>query len=228
MIEVPQALLKDPRLPSAALRTWLLVRSLAPGANCTPPVALRSLASDWQRGLSTLYGHLSLLRSLGLLDWRSAGEGILVFEFPDPLDSSLPDSGKAQPLSPPPAINSLPVAVDSRAAGENSAKPESDPAILYRAATGQRLTQAQCAYLRQQVRDAPRWRETLAHWSMHGWNPRNLPGMVDLYQRGGPEYCRFCVSAPRQANGARAPNAAQAGSLEAIRALRQEARRGRS
>jgi hypothetical protein len=45
--------------------------------------------------------------------------------------------------------------------------------------------------LQQQVTDLPRWRLTLEHWLAHRWNPRNLPGMLDLYRRGGPSHCRY-------------------------------------
>jgi len=27
---------------------------------------------------------------------------------------------------------------------------------------------------------------------MHRWNPKNIPGILDLYARDGPEGCRFC------------------------------------
>jgi len=27
---------------------------------------------------------------------------------------------------------------------------------------------------------------------LHHWNPRNIPGMLELYDRGGPSACRFC------------------------------------
>ena len=47
--------------------------------------------------------------------------------------------------------------------------------------------------LHRQVHDLPLWRYTLEHWLAHGWNPRNMPGMLELYSRGGPEGCRYCV-----------------------------------
>lgn len=44
----------------------------------------------------------------------------------------------------------------------------------------------------------------------HRWNPRNLPGMLDLYRRGGADFCRYC---PKTA----APTAA-----DAFQQLRQQ------
>jgi hypothetical protein len=43
-----------------------------------------------------------------------------------------------------------------------------------------------------QVTDIPLWVDTLDHWMMHGWNPRNVTGQLELYLRGGPDSCRFC------------------------------------
>ncbi len=51
----------------------------------------------------------------------------------------------------------------------------------------------QRSLLHHQVHDLTRWRSTLEHWLAHGWNPRNLPGMLELYSRGGPEGCRYCM-----------------------------------
>ncbi len=53
----------------------------------------------------------------------------------------------------------------------------------------------QRALLREKVEDLGRWRETLGHWLAHGWNPTNLAGMLELYQRGGAGACRFCGEA---------------------------------
>ena len=27
---------------------------------------------------------------------------------------------------------------------------------------------------------------------MHRWNPKNIPGILELYARAGPVGCRFC------------------------------------
>lgn len=77
-----------------------------------------------------------------------------------------------------------------------------EPEAIYRALTGRRPNRAQRAELMQRVEDLGRWRGTLAHWQMHGWNPTNLAGMLDLYQRGGAAACRYCGKAEAGASGA--------------------------
>jgi hypothetical protein len=66
------------------------------------------------------------------------------------------------------------------------------PEAIYRSFTGRRPNRAQREELTKQVQDLGRWRETLSHWLTHGWNPTNIGGMLELYQRGGAEACRFC------------------------------------
>ena len=66
------------------------------------------------------------------------------------------------------------------------------PAGIYRQAARLTPNPAQRDLLEKQVQDLPRWRETLEHWMAHRWNPRNLPGMLDLYRRGGASGCRYC------------------------------------
>ena len=64
--------------------------------------------------------------------------------------------------------------------------------MIYRQLARLTPNPAQRDLLLQRVHDLPRWRETLEHWLAHRWNPRNLPGMLDLYQRGGASGCRYC------------------------------------
>jgi hypothetical protein len=73
--------------------------------------------------------------------------------------------------------------------------------VIYRSLARLTPNPAQRDLLRQQVHDLPRWRQTLEHWLAHRWNPRNLPGMLDLYRRGGASHCRYCptAQAPRTA-----------------------------
>ncbi len=79
--------------------------------------------------------------------------------------------------------------------------PANSPAALYRQLAHLTPNPAQRELLEKQVHDLPRWRETLEHWLAHRWNPRNLPGMLDLYRRGGAGECRYCPKpeAPRTA-----------------------------
>jgi hypothetical protein len=68
-----------------------------------------------------------------------------------------------------------------------------DIIAIYRELTSRRPNQSQRAELLQQVTDPGLWRRTLAHWQVHGWNPGNFAGLLDLYRRGGPEACRYCA-----------------------------------
>lgn len=74
----------------------------------------------------------------------------------------------------------------------NAPPPADDPLVIYRRLARLTPNPAQRDLLLQRVHDLPRWRETLEHWLAHRWNPRNLPGMLDLYQRGGASGCRYC------------------------------------
>jgi hypothetical protein len=67
-------------------------------------------------------------------------------------------------------------------------------ANVYRRQTGIAPNPAQRALLANKVRDLKRWDATLGHWLAHGWNPRNIAGQIELYQRGGPSACLFCQS----------------------------------
>jgi hypothetical protein len=42
------------------------------------------------------------------------------------------------------------------------------------------------------VTDINLWQQTLEHWLGHGWNPRNITGILQLYERGGASGCRSC------------------------------------
>lgn len=80
--------------------------------------------------------------------------------------------------------------------GETGGAPcGEDPATIYQSITGRQPNRAQRAAVEEQVDDLVLWRETLAHWATHGWNPGNVTGILDLYQRGGPKTCRYCGKA---------------------------------
>jgi hypothetical protein len=71
------------------------------------------------------------------------------------------------------------------------------PATLYRSIVHLTPNSNQRRLLASKITDLPLWRATIEHWIFHGWNPRNLAGMLDLYNRGGPSACRYCHPAPR-------------------------------
>jgi hypothetical protein len=108
-------------------------------------------------------------------------------------------------IPPPPAPtrgNALPRA--------NLSPPADDPLTIYRRLARLTPNPAQRDLLLQRVHDLPRWRNTLEHWLAHRWNPRNLPGLLDLYQRGGACGCRYC------------PKPAASKASEAFQQLRQQ------
>ncbi|PWB49831.1 MAG: hypothetical protein C3F13_18510 [Anaerolineales bacterium] len=83
---------------------------------------------------------------------------------------------------------------------------KSDPATstaaeVYRSVVHFSANQAQKSLLEGSVTNLDLWRATIVHWAEHGWNPRNLTGMLELYQRGGPQACRYC-QIPREEGSA--------------------------
>jgi len=73
-----------------------------------------------------------------------------------------------------------------------AAPPPTDALDAYRRVVGRRPNPAQRQLIQAQVRDLPRWQASLEHWLAHGWNPLNIPGMLELYARGGPAACTRC------------------------------------
>lgn len=114
-----------------------------------------------------------------------------------------------------------------------------DAVEIYRRLTNLRPNAAQRAQIAAAVTDLVAWQGSLEHWLAHHWNPRNIPGQLDLYQRGGASACRYCrlpgesgaaaTAAPDQPPsgknrpGARSQPAADA--YDAIQNLRQRYRR---
>jgi hypothetical protein len=68
-------------------------------------------------------------------------------------------------------------------------------AEIYRSVVCFKANNAQIALLETSVTDLELWRASVAHWVEHGWNPRNLRGMLELYERGGPSACLRCRAA---------------------------------
>ena len=67
-----------------------------------------------------------------------------------------------------------------------------DPIKIYRALTGIRPNKLQREHLTAQISDTNIWYASVEHWQSHGWNPKNIAGILQLYQRGGPSACRYC------------------------------------
>jgi len=66
------------------------------------------------------------------------------------------------------------------------------PVTVYRSLAHLTPNPAQRQILSSKITDLPLWQQTLVHWLGHGWNPKNLLGMLELYARGGPSGCRYC------------------------------------
>jgi hypothetical protein len=69
---------------------------------------------------------------------------------------------------------------------------DADPIKIYQTLTGIRPNKPQRDNLKTQVHDTSIWFLSVEHWQSHGWNPKNITGILDLYQRGGPVTCRYC------------------------------------
>ncbi len=308
-IFIPTNLIFDRVLPPNMLRTWAMLRALAPDSDETPPVSMDGIASLTGKHPSTLYAHLAALRDRGHLSWRPVERGKLIVSFPelpsDPSEAEMADSLFLENLSEdsesdnsesdrseddsenleclsensepedigaessdndsenpdfvsqksdkdsenleslsqnPESEDSVPESSDSgilektpslkssinnkdsnleelrgdafqnpgitsqfsgKDTGQDTGKsfqksrPNSGTAAqLYRALTRISPNPTQRAGIAAVVDDLHLWQSTLEHWLTHGWNPRNLPGILELYSRGGPSGCRFCGSTP--------------------------------
>jgi len=117
------------------------------------------------------------------------------------LDSRNPESHSQNLEKPaaPPVLNqpvefenSLGTGKSRRSVKSRPANPANEAVNCYRRLTGIRPNLSQRELLIAQVTDLPLWKASLEHWQIHGWNPKNLAGQIDLYQRGGPGACRYC------------------------------------
>ena len=66
--------------------------------------------------------------------------------------------------------------------------------MIYRALIDLIPNKTQQRIIESAITDLPLWQQTLEHWLGHGWNPKNITGMLQLYQRGGASGCRTCRS----------------------------------
>ncbi len=99
-----------------------------------------------------------------------------------------------------PSLKSLIINKDHRGLKEaqnpksriDSKDQEKCPLAIYRTLTRIKPNQVQRQHIKAKVKDPDLWYTTIEHWLAHRWNPKNIPGMLELYQRGGAEHCRFC------------------------------------
>jgi hypothetical protein len=89
-VDVPTHLIYNPLLPPALLQTWIQLRGLAWGRTVTPPLRMQQLASITAKSPATIYSHLSQLRLLSALSWRTSGLGTIIVSFDDSYEGRIP------------------------------------------------------------------------------------------------------------------------------------------
>ena len=82
-IFIPTRLIFHPQLPPAVLLTWIQLRCLAWDGWSVPPLTIPELASLLDIHPPRLNRHLSLLRSISALRWRSTWQGTITISFSD-------------------------------------------------------------------------------------------------------------------------------------------------
>ncbi len=92
--------------------------------------------------------------------------------------------------------------------GEEEGKVEGvvqgeDVVAIYRRSISHPLNRRQRRQIKAVVTDCVLWDATIDHWLDHGWNPKNIRGLLELYQRGGPDGCRQCKPANNRSSGAK-------------------------
>lgn len=122
---------------------------------------------------------------------------------PEPPNSGFPETGTALSLKSSESFNNRLSIRGEREAGfritgSGEAEPGRAAAAVYRRICGLRPNASQRLWIEREVHDLARWEATLEHWRVHAWNPRNIPGMLDLYRRGGPSACSHCAPKPRR------------------------------
>jgi hypothetical protein len=77
-VHVPVRMIYDPQLPSAVILTWVQLRGLAWGGMVIHPLRMQELAALTGKYQATIYGHISQLRRMSTLAWRSNGQGMTI------------------------------------------------------------------------------------------------------------------------------------------------------
>jgi len=267
-VHVPARMIYNPQLSPAVILTWIQLRGLAWGGTVTPPLRMQELAALTGKSQATIYSHMSLLRHMLALSWRSTEKGKIIVTFAnepskklevinpplDVLNSKILDSKSLESNNPSssPLNNTYPVLIpieqenikdtdlnhenkkyDYRIEGlkreEDSEFQESgmhsrnlesaNPVDVYRELVRLTPNPSRRRILCAKVTNLPLWQQTLEHWLGHGWNPLNLTGMLELYERGGAAGCRYCGEPQTHAGGVKT---AQESSRIALEDLRRE------
>jgi len=102
-IFIPTRMIFNPQLAPVVLVTWIQLRCLAWDGWVTPSLSMQELTRITGKSQATLYGHMSLLRSMSALRWRSTRQGRITISFPDE-PSDKPENQPGSPNFPIPKI----------------------------------------------------------------------------------------------------------------------------
>ncbi len=114
-IFIPTRMIFNPHLPPTVLVTWIQLRSLAWGGWVTPTLNMQELGTLTGKSQVQLYRHLSQLRHINALSWRTTESGSIIVSFEDePAEqlksikkspavpgSRIPDTTNSEALYPP-------------------------------------------------------------------------------------------------------------------------------
>ena len=82
-VYIPTRMIYNLQMSPALILTWIQLRGLAWSGKVTPPLRLQELAALTGKCQATNYGHMSQLRAMSALSWRSTGQGTIIVAFPD-------------------------------------------------------------------------------------------------------------------------------------------------
>lgn len=86
-IFIPTHLIYHPRLPPAILVTWVRLNCLAQDGRIAAALSIQQLVQLTGKSQVTIFKHLSQLKSISALDWRSTGDGRIIISFNDGLSN---------------------------------------------------------------------------------------------------------------------------------------------
>ncbi|MBT7191788.1 MAG: helix-turn-helix transcriptional regulator [Anaerolineae bacterium] len=101
---IPSDIVFSRTISSPIRDIYIQLRGLAYGRTETPPVSFSQLSNITGKSVSTIYGHMAVLRDRGALRWRTAQDSTIIVSFPkkniafftNPLDSDFLESSKEE------------------------------------------------------------------------------------------------------------------------------------
>jgi len=130
------------------------------------------------------------------------------------IESPVPDSGLASFHAHDPGGHTSGSPPGSPNPAGSPPEIDSSPVAIYRNLAKIKPNQVQRTEILRQVADNNLWYRSVEHWLSHKWNPKNIPGILDMYKRGGPEHCRVCANRQPESQ------------LETIQKMRVEVKNG--